>query len=78
MFAQMQKAVGMGLTVNSTWTGEHGSSPAGWAHYNGHAFDSIGSQDVMWKYFHQTVSTAKPHEMIFHQQHILGGKQVGY
>lgn len=75
MFAQMQKAVSQGMTINSTWTGDHGSSPAGWAHYNGHAFDSIASDDKMWSYFHQAM-TAKPHEMIFHNQHFINGTKV--
>ena len=49
LFAQMQKAISMGLTVNSTWTGQHGDSSAGWSHYNGRAFDSIGPDKTMTK-----------------------------
>jgi hypothetical protein len=75
LFAQMQRAIGSGMTINSTWTGQHGSSDAGWAHYKGHAFDSVGSQDQMWKFYNASVAT-KPHELIFHQKHILDGKQV--
>jgi hypothetical protein len=75
LFAQMQRAVASGMTINSTWTGNHGNSPAGWAHYNGHAFDSIASQDTMWKFFNKSLAT-KPHELIFHKKHILDGKSV--
>jgi hypothetical protein len=75
LFAQMQTSISMGLTVNSTWTGEHGTSSAGWSHYNGRAFDSIGSQDQMWKFYNESLGT-KPHELIFHQKHIEDGKSL--
>ena len=75
LFAQMQRSIASGLTVNSTWTGQHGSSPAGWDHYNGKAFDSIGAQDKMWKFFNDSLAT-KPHELIFHQKHVLDGKST--
>jgi hypothetical protein len=75
LFAQMQKSISTGLTVNSTWTGEHGSSSAGWSHYKGRAFDSIGSQDQMWKFYNQSLGT-NPHELIFHQKHIEDGRSL--
>jgi hypothetical protein len=75
LFAQMKQAAAMGLTVNSTWTGQHGSSPAGEAHYEGRAFDSIGTQDQMWGFYRHALTT-KPHELIFHDKHMLNGKPV--
>jgi hypothetical protein len=75
LFAQMQKAVSMGLTVNSTWTGNHGSSSAGTSHYQGRAFDSIGSQPQMWSFFNQSMTTT-PHELIFHDKHFENGKSL--
>jgi|SRR5580698_3921928 hypothetical protein len=75
LFAQMKEAAARGLTVNSTWTGQHGSSPAGEAHYEGRAFDSIGTQDQMWSFYRHALTT-KPHELIFHNKHMLNGKSV--
>ncbi len=75
LFAQMQKAVSMGLTINSTWTGQHGSSSAGMSHYQGRAFDSIGTQQQMWKFFHQSMTT-NPGELIFHDKHFEHGKSL--
>ena len=75
MFAAMQKAEEMGLTVNSTWTGQHGSSPAGMAHYQGRAFDSIGTQEQMWSFYNHLVKSGA-REVIFRDKHILDGKSV--
>ena len=72
MFAQMQKAVSMGLTINSTWTGQHGSSSAGLSHYQGRAFDSIGTQDQMWAFYRHSLTT-HPRELIFHDKHFENG-----
>jgi hypothetical protein len=76
MFAEMKNAVGMGLTVNSTWTGQHGSSPAGQAHYQGRAFDAIGTQEQMWSFYHHLVDKTNAREVIFRDKHILDGKSV--
>ena len=73
LFEQMKKAVSMGLTINSTWTGQHGSSSAGASHYAGRAFDSIGSQEQMWRFYHHAVTT-NPHEVIFHNKYIEDGR----
>ena len=75
LFAQMQRSVASGLTINSTWTGNHGTSSAGWSHYNGHAFDSVGAQDQMWKFYNQSLTTS-PHELIFHNKHIEDGRSL--
>jgi hypothetical protein len=75
LFAKMQQAVAGGLTINSTWTGQHGSSSAGLSHYQGRAFDSIGSQQDMWKYFHQIAPT-NPRELIFHDKHFENGRSL--
>ncbi len=75
LFEQMKASVAGGLTINSTWTGQHGSTPAGMAHYQGKAFDSIGTQDQMWSFYRHSLTT-KPHELIFHDKHILNGKSV--
>ena len=75
MFAQMQKSVSMGLTINSTWTGNHGASSAGVSHYQGRAFDSIGTQQQMWSFFNHERPT-NPHELIFHDKHFEDGKSL--
>lgn len=69
LFEQMKKAVSMGLTINSTWTGNHGSNQA---HYAGRAFDSIGTQEQMWRFYNHALTT-KPHEVIFHNKYIEDG-----
>lgn len=78
LFAQMQKAVSLGLTINSTWTGLHGPPGRGPnSHYDGQAFDSIGSQENMWKFYNHAASTTTPHELIFHDRFIKDGKRIG-
>ena len=75
LFAQMQRAMASGMTINSTWTGQHGESDAGWAHYKGHAFDSVGTQDQMQRWYSSSIAT-KPHELIFRDKHLLDGTWV--
>jgi hypothetical protein len=77
LFAVMQKAVEMGLTVNSTWTGNHGRPRAGNSHYDGRAFDAIGTQEQMWAFYNYAAKNTKPHELIFRDRFIKDGKRIG-
>jgi hypothetical protein len=77
LFAQMQKAVGMGLTINSTWTGFHGQPRPGNSHYDGRAFDSIGTQQQMWNFYNHAAKNTTPNELIFRDRFIKDGKRIG-
>jgi hypothetical protein len=77
LFEQMQKAVEMGLTINSTWTGRHGLAGRGSSHYDGRAFDSIGTQPQMWAFYNHAAKNTNPHELIFHDRFIKDGKRIG-
>ena len=77
VFAQMQKAVSLGLTINSTWTGHHGPPGRGPnSHYDGYAFDSIGSQENLWKFYNHAAKNTKPHELIFRNRFIKDGRRI--
>jgi hypothetical protein len=79
LFEQMQKAVEMGLSINSTWTGRHGNADNNRpnSHYDGRGFDSIGSQENLWKFFNHAKRNTQPHELIFRNQFIKNGRQIG-
>jgi len=74
VFAQMQKAVEMGLTINSTWTGRHAD---GSSHYAGRAFDSIGSQEDLARFYNHAAKNTTPHELIFGDRFLKDGRQIG-
>ena len=70
LFAAMQKAVSMGLTVNSTWTGGHVHNSM---HYKGRAFDSYGSSRQMWAFYNWAASHTHPHELIHGRRFLKDG-----
>lgn len=74
LFGPMQTAVDMGLTINSTWTGRHAD---GSAHYDGRAFDAIGSQKDMQRFYNWAAENTTPRQLIFRDGHIKDGRQAG-
>jgi len=73
LFAAMQHAVGMGLTVNSTVTGGHATHSY---HYLGRAFDAIGTESQMQGYFNWAKTNVKTTELIHRNQFLKNGKPV--
>ncbi len=67
LFAAMQQAVSMGLTVNSTVTGGHAAHSY---HYRGRAFDAIGTERHMNAYYNWAASHLRTSELI-HDNHFL-------
>jgi hypothetical protein len=67
LFAAMQQAVNMGLSVNSTVTGGHAKHSY---HYLGRAFDAIGSERNMSAYYNWAAKNIKTSELI-HRNHFL-------
>ena len=74
LFQQMQKAVEMGLTINSTWTGRHADSSA---HYEGKAFDAGGSPADMLRFYNHAAKNTNPHELIHRDRFIKDGERIG-
>jgi hypothetical protein len=72
MFAAMQQAVGMGLTVNSTTTGGHATNSM---HYKGRAFDSIGTAGQMQGFYNWAAANTHPHELIHKNQFLKDGQR---
>ncbi len=70
LFAAMQQAVGMGLTVNSTTTGGHAANSM---HYKGRAFDSIGTAGQMQGFYNWAAANTHPHELIHKNQFLKDG-----
>jgi len=77
LFAVMQQARSMGLTINSTWTGNHGAPRPGNSHYDGRAFDAIGTQQQMSAFYNWAAKNTTPHELIFRNKFIKDGKPIG-
>jgi hypothetical protein len=71
LFAAMQHAVGMGLTINSTTTGGHAPNSM---HYKGRAFDTIGTEAQMQGFFNWTKANVHTHELIHRDQFLKDGK----
>lgn len=67
LFGAMQQAVSMGLTINSTVTGGHATHSM---HYQGRAFDAIGTEGQMQGFYNWAASHTHPHELI-HRNHFL-------
>ena len=67
LFSAMQQAVNMGLTVNSTVTGGHAPNSM---HYKGRAFDAIGTEKQMQRFYNWAAQNTHPHELI-HRNHFL-------
>jgi hypothetical protein len=72
MFAAMQQAVGMGLTINSTTTGGHATNSM---HYKGRAFDSIGTASQMQGFYNWAAANTHPHELIHKNQFLKDGQR---
>ena len=75
LFEQMKAAVSMGLTITSTWSGNHGSSKAGQSHYDGEAFDAAGSAEKMSNFFRHALTT-DPSELIHRDFNLQDGKRL--
>lgn len=73
MFSAMQHAVGMGLTINSTWTGGHAPNSM---HYKGRAFDSIGTSHQMQSFYNWAATHTHPHELIHRNHFLKDGRRV--
>ena len=71
LFSAMQQAVSMGMTVNSTWTGEHAPNSM---HYKGRAFDSMGTPDQMWAFYNWAAKNTHPHELIHANKFLKDGR----
>lgn len=71
LFSAMQHAVGMGLTINSTTTGGHAPNSR---HYQGKAFDAIGSASQMQGFYNWAKSNTHPHELIHKNQFLKDGQ----
>ncbi len=71
LFAAMQKAVSMGMTINSTWTGGHATNSM---HYKGRAFDTIGSSNQMWGFYNWAAKNTHPHELIHGNKFLKDGR----
>jgi hypothetical protein len=70
LFSAMQQAVNMGLTINSTTTGEHAPNSM---HYKGRAFDAIGTPGQMQSFYNWAAANTHPHELIHKQQFLKDG-----
>jgi hypothetical protein len=70
LFAAMQQAVNMGLTINSTTTGGHATNSM---HYKGRAFDSIGTPAQMQGFYNWAASHTQAHELIHKNQFLKDG-----
>lgn len=66
----MQHAVGMGLTIDSTTTGHHAPNSM---HYKGRAFDAIGTQRQMWRFFDWAATHTHAHELIHGNEFLKDG-----
>jgi len=71
LFAAMQHAVGMGLTINSTTTGGHAPNSM---HYKGRAFDTIGTPAQMQGFYNWAAANTHPHELIHKNQFLKDGQ----
>jgi hypothetical protein len=76
LFEAMKTAVGMGLTITSTWTSNHGESKPGQSHYKGRAFDSAGSAAQMQRFFQHSLTT-NPSELIYRDVNLQDGQRLG-
>lgn len=74
LFANMQKAVSMGLTINSTHTGvEH----RGYNYHSlGRAFDAIGTPGAMRGYYGWAAGNGHTTELIHKNQFLKNGKPI--
>ena len=73
LFAAMQHAVGMGLTVNSTVTGGHATHSY---HYLGRAFDAIGTPGQENAYYNWAAKNIKTTELIHGNHFLKNGKPI--
>lgn len=73
LFAAMQQAVNMGLSVNSTVTGGHAKHSY---HYLGRAFDAIGSERNMSAYYNWAAKHIKTSELIHRNHFLRNGRPV--
>lgn len=71
LFSAMQHAVGMGLTINSTTTGGHAPNSR---HYQGKAFDTIGTPGQMQGFYNWAAQNTHPHELIHKNQFLKDGQ----
>src|ERR1700753_3367520 len=71
LFAAMQHAVGMGLTINSTTTGGHAPNSM---HYKGRAFDTIGTPGQMQSFYNWAAANTHPHELIHKNPFLQDGQ----
>ncbi len=71
MFAAMQQAVGMGLTINSTTTGVHSPNSR---HYQGRAFDALGTPGQLQGFYDWAASNTQSHELIYKNQFLKDGR----
>ena len=72
MFAAMQHAVDMGMTIHSTTTGGHAKHSR---HYSGRAVDILGSERQMQQ-FVQWARGTHPHELIHGNLFLKDGKRI--
>lgn len=74
LFAAMQEAVSRGMTINSTTTGGHA---AGSYHYQGRAFDTIGTESQMQGFFNWArTQNGTPTELIHRNHFIKNGRPI--
>lgn len=71
LFSAMQHAVGMGLTINSTTTGGHAPNSR---HYQGRAFDTIGTPAQMQGFYNWAAANTQSHELIYNNQFLKDGQ----
>ena len=70
MFSAMQHAVGQGLTINSTSGGTHATHSY---HYQGRAFDAIGSGNQMQGFYNWAAANTHSVELIHKHQFLKNG-----
>jgi hypothetical protein len=71
LFAAMQQAVSMGLTINSTTTGAHAPNSR---HYKGRAFDALGTPGQLQGFYDWAASNTQSHELIYKNQFLKDGR----
>jgi len=73
LFAAMQHAVSMGMTINSTTTGGHATHSY---HYQGRAFDTIGTPQQMNQFYDWASRNVRTTELIHGRHFLKNGRPV--
>ncbi len=73
LFAAMQHAVANGMTINSTTTGTHAKNSY---HYQGRAFDAIGSETNMNRFYNWAAANTHSKEVIHGHRFLKNGHNV--